>query len=222
MEFQKHTSTEMVTLFQNKPFQGQDPLKAKILFLSSDANYSPEISEHDFFKYILEYHKDGVNFWKKYNVHHPFLLPDYPFNRKKAGVPFHRNFSKLNLSSDHAAHISFIELLDIPTIGNKSDNKNLFWDLVSEDHLRYLDKIIQDDNEKLILIPGAILNDMEEMKKDYNVFDWIDYSNQSKSQYSQKVNRSTVKKIYHFSASQIHAQIPAIRNHIDNFLISSN
>jgi len=65
MDFQKHTSTEMVLLFQNKPYQGQDPLKAKILFLSSDANYSPKISEHPFFKYVLEYHKNGVDFWKK-------------------------------------------------------------------------------------------------------------------------------------------------------------
>ncbi len=222
MDFQKHTSTEMVSLFHNKPFQGQDPLKAKILFLNSDANYSPQISEHTFFKYILEYQEDGVNFWKKYNVHHPFLLPEYPFDKRKAGVPFHRNFSKLNLSSDYADHISFIELLDIPTIGNKSANKNLFWTLISEEHLRNLDMIIQNDNEKLILISGAVLKDMKKMRKLYNVFNWLDYPSQSKSKYSYKINNSTIQEIYHFSAYQIHAQIPTIRNHIDNFLCKSN
>ena len=132
----------MVSLFNEKPYQGQDPSKAKILFLSSDANYSPEISNHDFFNHILEYQEDGVAFWKKYDVHHPFLLPNYPFSKSKSGVPFHRNFSKIGLTSNHAHHVSFIELLDIPTIGNKSDNKKLFWEYVSEDHLQFLDDLI--------------------------------------------------------------------------------
>lgn len=218
MEFQIHTSAEMVSLFQNKPYQGQDPHKAKILFLSSDANYSPEISEHAFFKYILEYQEDGVNFWKKYKVHHPFLLSNYPFHKGKAGVPFHRNFSKLKLSKEYAEQISFIELLDIPTIGNKSANKNLFWELVSEKHLIHLDTIIQNSNEKLVLIPGAVLKDMKKMKKLYNVFNWLNYPSRSKSKYSYKINNTTIREIYHFSACQIHAQISTIRNHIDNFL----
>lgn len=218
MDFQKHTSTEMVTLFQNKPYQGQDPRKAKIIFLSSDANYSPQISDHKFFKYILEYQKNGVDFWNKYNVHHPFILPEYPFNKSEAGVPFHRNFGKLKLSKEHAEHISFIELLDIPTIGNKSENEELFWDLVSEDHLRFLDKIIKNDNAKLIVIPGGVLKEMKRMKKLYNVFTWLDYPSRTKSKYCDKVNNSTIKEIYHFSSTQIHNQIPEIRTYINDFL----
>ncbi len=218
MNFQKHTSREMVSLFQNKPFQGQDPRKAKIIFLSSDANYSPQISDHKFFKYVLEYQNNGVDFWNKYNVHHPFLLPDYPFNKNEAGVPFHRNFGKLKLSKKHAEHISFIELLDIPTIGNKSDNKALFWEFVSEDHLKLLDSIIKNDNEKLIFIPGSVLKEMKKMKKLYNVFTWLDYPSQTKTKYCDKVNNSTIKEIYHFSARQIHGQITETRAYIDEFL----
>ena len=217
MEFQKHTSTEMVSLFQNKPYQGQVPHKAKILFLSSDANYSPEISEHTFFKYILEYQEDGVDFWNKYNVHHPFLLPDYPFNRTKDGVRFHTIFKKLKLSTKLADHISFIELLDIPTIGNKSKNNKEFWEFVSEDHLKFLDTIIQNDNEKLIFIPGGVLKEMKKMKKLYNVFNWLDYPCRAKSKYNHRINNSTIKEIYHFSSTQIHGQIPEIRTCIDDF-----
>ena len=44
MEFQKHTSSTLVKLFNEKPFQGQYPEKSTIIFLSSDADYSPEIS----------------------------------------------------------------------------------------------------------------------------------------------------------------------------------
>lgn len=125
LRFQKHISAEMVDLFNKKPFQGQSPENAQIVFLSSDANYSPRISEHQFFKYILEYQKDGISFWEKYNCHHPFLLPNYPFDKNTAGVPFHRNFSKLGLGLEYAEYICFLELLDIPTIGNKSQDKEL-------------------------------------------------------------------------------------------------
>ena len=49
MNFDKHPSKVLTSLFNRKPFQGQSPEQANIIFLSSDANYSPEISEHSFF-----------------------------------------------------------------------------------------------------------------------------------------------------------------------------
>ena len=49
----------MVELFNKKPFQGQAPEKASIVFLSSDANYSPEISKHPFF--------NEFNYWRRTN-----------------------------------------------------------------------------------------------------------------------------------------------------------
>ncbi len=116
-KYRKHHSAELNTLFKAKPYQGQDPEKAKVIILGTDANYSEEISYHQFFEYILEYHVDGVKFWKEYNVHHPFLLENYPFNKTGGGVPYHRNFSKLGYNSDYAEIFSFVELLDIPTIG---------------------------------------------------------------------------------------------------------
>lgn len=143
MKFGRHPSAELNSLFLQKPYQGQAPEQARIVFLSSDANYSPEISDHDFFKYILEYQQDGVSFWKKYGVHHPFLLDCYPFDKTKGGRPFHNNFRKLKLDTDYSEHISFVEILDIPTIGNKSENKTGFYQLVSEKHLKYLDGLIR-------------------------------------------------------------------------------
>ena len=113
----RHLSSELCKLFRSKPYQGADPASASIIFLGFDANYSEEISDTPFFERILEYHNDGVCFWQRYGVHHPFLLDEYPLNRTKGGVPYHRNFSKLELSADYADQISFVELLDIPTIG---------------------------------------------------------------------------------------------------------
>ena len=60
IEFQKHTSGDLVELFNKRPYQGQDPQKAKVIFLSSDANYSPKISEHSFFNYCVTTYIDEV------------------------------------------------------------------------------------------------------------------------------------------------------------------
>ena len=136
-----HPSKDLIALFKSKPFQGQDPSMAKVIFLGSDANYSKEISEHDFFRYILEYHKDGVAFWKKYGVHHPFLLDSYPFNKNRGGVPYHRNFCKLGLTSKNAEHVSFIELLNIPTTGNMTAGTSTFLELINIDHLHWIESM---------------------------------------------------------------------------------
>lgn len=218
MNFQKHTSSEMVELFNKKPFQGQSPEKSKIIFLSSDANYSPEISNHSFFKYILEYQNDGITFWKKYGCHHPFLLKDYPFNKNMAGVPFHRNFSKIGLNSEHADYISFLELLDIPTIGNKSQNISLFYNLVSLPHLKHIENLMLGGGKKLIFVSNGVLKDIMKLKKEYHIFEWLDFEIGKKQQYSNTFNGNKIKEIYHFSSSQIHGQVKEISSTIEDWL----
>lgn len=218
MEFAIHPSEDLVSLFNKRPYQGQSPEKADILFLSSDANYSPEISTHNFFDYITEYQADGIAFWEKYGCHHPFLLPDFPFNKNTGGRPFHRNFSKIGLTAKYAPHISFIELLDVPTIGNKSSNKNLFYSLISLDHINYLEKLILSGGHKLLFVSGGVLRDIIYLQKKFKLFDWLDYVPNSKQQYSAKINGNMVKEIYHFSAWQIHGQLAEIRETIDSWL----
>lgn len=217
MAFQKHPSHEMVALFNKKPYQGQDPAKAKIIFLSSDANYSNDISNHVFFKRILEYQEDGVQFWKKHGMHHPFLLPEYPFDKRKDGVVFHRNFSKLGLSSDHAAQISFLELLDIPTTGIKSEDRNSFVNLISKSHVEYIDNLILSDQKQLVLIPGGVLREMRDIQKRFDVFHWLNTS-KSNGRYECYIAGSEIREIYHFSSNQIHAFLPILKAHIHRWL----
>jgi hypothetical protein len=220
MPFQKHTSTELIKLFHQKPFQGQSPQKAKIIFLSSDANYSPEISKHSFFNYILEYQQDGVAFWEKYDCHHPFLLPNYPFNKTMAGVPFHRNFSKIGLNKKFAKHISFLELLDIPTIGNKSENKKLFYDLMSKEHLDLIEKLITEKGNRLFLIPNSVLKDMKKAQLNLNCFKKLNLNFNKGEKYSYANNGNIIKEIYHFSSSQIHSQLEQIKTMIKSHINS--
>lgn len=218
MKFEKHTSPEMVELFNRKPFQGQSPEKAKIVFLSSDANYSPKISNHSFFNYILEYQKDGIAFWKKYGCHHPFLLPNYPFDKRLDGCKFHLNFSKIGLSSEHAEHISFLELLDVPTIGNKSENKELFYKLLSETHLKYIENLMLGGGGKLFFISNGVMQDILKIKKNKSLFKWLNVEPRRNQQFSKTINGNQIKEIYHFSSCQIHGQIEEISSEIHKWL----
>ncbi|MBT3725890.1 MAG: hypothetical protein HOM14_00310 [Gammaproteobacteria bacterium] len=152
MTYSIHPSLQLVSLFKNKPYQGQEPSKSKIIILGNDANYSPEISTDSFFEYILEYHQDGVAFLKKYGVHHPFLLDSYPFHRGKGGVPYHRKFAKLGLSQKEAMEVSFVELLHLPTIGNTGADKRLFYEMLDKDHLQWIEDIIFSGKNKFVVV----------------------------------------------------------------------
>jgi hypothetical protein len=218
MQFGLHPSAELVKLFSQKPFQGQAPEKASIIFLSSDANYSPEITAHSFFRHIIEYHKDGVAFWNKYGVHHPFFLPDYPLHKGKGGRRFHQTFSKMGLDHYYANHISFMELLDVPTMGNKSKDFAAFFSLLSLEHLQKIDALISGGGKKLFLVAGGVLRDLYRIKRKYTVFQWLDYKTGQRYKYSHIINGNVVKEIYHFSSSQIYGQLNDIKKMIQNWV----
>ncbi len=224
-----HPNEELRKLFKEKPYQGQDPEKAKIIFLNTDANYPEGLTaDHKFFKYIKEYHKDGVSFWKKYKVHHPFLLDEYPF--RTGGLKFHGNFRCLCLDNSYAKYISFVELLDVPTYGNRSNNNNMniFYELINENHLKGIDDLVYSDSGKLIFASirsRDAFNLMRDIRERYGVFDWLDEVENNRNNYKGikdiqevKVKSNSIRIIYHFSAAQIHAQIPHIRKIIDDWL----
>lgn len=218
MAFNIHPSDSLQKLFREKPYQGQSPEKASIIFLSSDANYSTEISNHSFFEYIIEYQKDGVRFWQKYGCHHPFLLENYPFKKNGGGVPFHRNFRKLGLSAQYAEYISFVELLDIPTLGMKSKNEKFFYSLLNIKHLNFLDNLITSNDNKLIFISSGVLKDMNIVKNQFGVFSWLDPDETQAPNYSKKFNSNQIQKIYHFSSSNVNKQLSEIKSTIDQWL----
>ena len=61
----------------------------------------------------MEYHEDGVAFWLRHGVHHPFLLPEY----RGDGRRYHRTFSRIGFTPRHAELVSFVELLHVPSVG---------------------------------------------------------------------------------------------------------
>lgn len=164
-DYQIHPSNELCELFRSNPFQGVHPQNAQIIVIGNDANYSPQISAHPFFKVILQYHRDGVTFWKKHGVHHPFLHADYPFSKNKGGVTYHRNFSKLGLDSTFADSVSFVELLNVPTIGNTGQNKKLFYEMMDTNHLNWLEEIILTGRKKFVLVNQTLASNISIIRK---------------------------------------------------------
>lgn len=155
--FQKHPSKLLNELYAVKNYQGADPKDAKILFVGRDPNWSVNLEQMEMFNYVSEYLNDGIAFWNKYKIHHPFLLPDY----KGDGKAYHKKFSKLKLNCDLSSKISFVELIGFPTTGmaTSKSNKIFLNFLLSEDnknHLVKLDKYLNNSNKTIFVAWGLI------------------------------------------------------------------
>jgi hypothetical protein len=198
--FGKHPSEELCKMYEEKPWQMQDPKKARIIFLGLDANFDENIAKTEFYKnYLLSYWKDGVFFWKG-RIHHPFLLPEY----KGAGKTYHRNFQKLQLDDKFAKDISFIELLNVPTFGKLKDI-NEFKKLIDVQYLKKVDELIAEP-EKLVFIPKRLFLDkiFLSIKEKYELFNFDLKINYPKGELFFNVKNSNNNFIFvcnHLSAS---------------------
>lgn len=158
--FQKHASKLLNELYLKKNYQGANPADARILFVGRDPNWASDVETKEVFYYISEYLTDGVSFWNKYNIHHPFLLPNY----KGDGRRYHKIFSKLNVESSASNKISFVELIGFPTTGMAKSNNKLFLEYLTSEtnknHLMNLDSFLSDTN-KMIFIAWGLIEDFK-------------------------------------------------------------
>lgn len=159
-----HPSAVLNTLFAHKPYQGAAPQEATFLFVGLDANYEAEIEHKPIFARLREYHEDGVAFWRRYCVHHPFLLPQYSGD----GQFYHRSFARIGFGPEQAHCVSFIELLHVPTVGR---SKLEVTDLKAQ-HLTMLNEILLGGAAKHIFIPRGVARLMRATR----VFDWLSRS----------------------------------------------
>ena len=143
-----HPNAELTARFREKPYQGAAPESARFLFLGLDANYSADLGEQDVFGNVLAYHEDGVAFWRRHGVHHPFLLQGY----RGGGRHYHRSFARIGFLPEHAPEISFAELLHVPTVGR---NRLVLGDLDSG-HLERLDRAIHAGCGRHVFVPAGV------------------------------------------------------------------
>lgn len=190
--------------------------------MSIDANWDFYIEQKNpaFFEQIKVYLQDGVAFWKKEGMHHPFLLPEY---RRGDGWRFHRNFAKLGLDTSYADDISFIELLDVPTYGMSTtkENRAVFKSLINAMHLDRLSRIIFDGRPKLVFIPKTTYRFL----KDWNdVQRWFPFGLQPESVNGERfINLHNEKDQFvfvcnHFSASNTNSFYKQMSTMIRSFV----
>ena len=186
--FQKHPSRALINLYKERNFQGANPIDAKVLFVGKDPNWAINIEELSIFELVEEYLNDGVRFWKKYNIHHPFLHPKYNGEGKK----YHKAISKLNLESKLADKISFIEIIGFPTTGMSSLNYKQFNEYLlsqeNKNHLIELDKLLNNP-EKLIFVFWGIINYLKYLNQKTGLFE--KFANIDK----QTMNRTDLNKV---------------------------
>lgn len=172
--FSKHDSEDLKELFTQRPFQGQHPSQAKVIFFGRDANYPEDIENNETrpgcFDLLRQYHECGVGFWQNAygnnprQKHHPFLIC---MRHGDPGYKYHKVFSEMNLHSQCADHISFVELLNVPTMGDpKNDRRHEFLRLLSErqNHLQWLlEQLLLGDFRRVVFVPDNVLKPMNKV-----------------------------------------------------------
>ena len=111
--FRPHPSRLLNEHFAAKPYQGAQPEAARFIFIGLDANYADDIEQSPIFQNLVAYHQNGPRFPQTNGTDYPFLLSEY----KGDGRRYHLNFAKIGFTPQHAELVSFIELMDVPTVG---------------------------------------------------------------------------------------------------------
>jgi len=162
-EFGKHPSNKLQQIFSQKPFQIQEPEKAKIIFLGLDANLDYDIEQNKiFFNEMIDYFRDGVKYWKENRIHTPMLKDFY----NGCGRRYHKQFCKLGFSLNNAKDICFLELLNICTYGSSiGKNSKIFMNMLNasenEKHLNRIKKLFEMD--KIICISKGVKKIIEKL-----------------------------------------------------------
>lgn len=195
-------------------------MTASVIILGNDANYSEEISNTEFFDYILEYQKDGVAFWKKYGIHHPFLHQQYPHGISKLGMKYHKVFASLGISSENADSISFVELLDVATTGVSGTSPKALYALVNENHLAYLKQVFLSAHPKIVVFSNGFKLYLKSIKQITNPLYAFKFLLDLKHNESTTIRETCFFLSYHFSHTEFcHCRphlIKAIRPYISD------
>lgn len=187
--YQQHPSPQLNRIFEARPFQGATPERSEFLFVGLDANYAPNIQDSAAFGSIVAYHEDGVAFWRRHLVHHPFLLASYSGDGRR----YHLNFAKIGFTPEDAHRVCFTELLHVPTVGRS--------DLQIEDldasHLTSLNELILSGGQRHVFLSAGVARLMRESAR----FAWLRRSSAESAALPvlHQVGETTVYQHLHFS-----------------------
>lgn len=231
--FLQHTSAELNKLFEEMRFQGQHPSQARVIFFGRDANYPQDIENNitrpGCFNLLRQYHKDGVGFWQNtYGTnpnqkHHPFLIC---MRHGDPGFKYHQVFSEIILGSNYANHISFVELLNVPTMGDPNDDQRKEFDSLlrqSKDHLQWLLQQMSSGHfRRAVFMPDCVIKEMNKIPVAPFFYRQIFMRNEPLMANCPKLifcyKNIDVYKCYHFSDSRGRGQFKNMKRIIDDYI----
>ena len=221
MSYTCHTSERLKDCFIKKPWQGNNPQKARFLFVGLDANFDKNIEtiSPTFFKEeIKTYLDNGAGYWKKRKFHHPFMDSHY----KGSGKRYHEIFSSIGFKPDDADLVSFVELLHVPTTGRSKLNAS---DLSLEHLNKLADWFDHGSAMYIFFVSGKVTKLMRQTKPSLDLLP----QNQVKMDDNfkdlkvlRKKNGQTIYEIYHLSCfgwqwPKLERQIAQIREIVRTF-----
>ncbi|MDR1759438.1 MAG: hypothetical protein LBR60_02805 [Fibrobacter sp.] len=167
-----HPSNRLLQLYAKKCYQGQDPAKAKIIFVGKDARWDFDLEMHPIWPLVEEYLKDGIAFGKKYRFHHPLL--HFFYKRDTDMKMYHQSFSKIGLSNNYIADVSFVELLWFPTTGSSKENNEAYrkylYSAENRPYLKNLERWLNNPAKKLF-ISRTVLDCLKKLYKETGMFE---------------------------------------------------
>jgi len=197
MPYNCHTSNRLKNCFKKKPWQGNDPTKARFIFVGLDANFDSNIENT--LPVIFDYLDDGVCYWKNKRIHHPFCLNSY----HGSGKLYHKRFAQIGFKPDEAELVSFVELLHLPTTGRSTLNLSDLSSNQSKEHLCKLANWFDCGSARYIFLVGGKVT---ELMRQTGMFPcpWLPRNPVSEKNYPDlkvlyKKNGQTIYEIYHFS-----------------------
>lgn len=216
-----HPDKDLNSVFNG--YQGVKPEDATIIIMALDANYDENFGDDIFFKNdIIDYQKNYQD-WidKNSEIHHPFLGKNYIGDKRKGGVKYHSNFSKLELSLEMRKSLCFLELLGRPTVGRTGGNYSLILSDDNLEHLKRINNILCTQSNKMIFIPKGMIKLLSTIGKKKNLQGFKDLSNILSSNNKAIYNGNHFMTHTHFSGSKnpnakIEKDIPIIKAELES------
>jgi hypothetical protein len=120
----------------------------------------------------------------------------------------------MGLESEMAPLVSFVELLDVPTMGvTGKDTQGIFDNLLRRPHLEYLESLLTEKWPRFVFISPSVLKDLRKAGKLFGIFDWLSAVPRSAPDAEQPFlirNGTKIYLTYHFSDGRVHAQLSAM------------
>lgn len=160
----KHRDSSLIASYNG--YQGAHPGEARVIILGKDSNFPDPLTPSGIRGDVLDYLKHPSTFWAWGRGHHPYNTTNAK-HRGASPIRYHGNIEARlpppPFANPCTPHISFLELLWYPTVGNSGNRRARWYSRLcgsrpgSTAHFANLNSWICDES-KLVLVPEGLVS----------------------------------------------------------------